>query len=263
MNAPGSIPRFVGHWSRQWVRGTGVLALLLWRTVGLLPKMDRKEYLRAMAEYGFGTLPVAMIVSVVNGVMIVMQTSLYTERFGARAFLGWAAGYSVLWEFGPLLLGLTLAARVGTRNAAELASLSIGGQIEGLAGISLDPLALLVTPRVWAVLTTVTLLAVPSFLVTILCEVAAAAISIDLPPGAFLSSFRQMLGPKELFAGVLKSFAFAWAIALVSTAVGLRASGGAKAVGQAAASSVVFGAAAIFSLDFVLSLALSGGWWGL
>lgn len=257
MTALSSIPRYVGHWAISWVRATGALALLLARTLYLLPRMDRREYLRAMADYGYGTLPLALIVSVVSGAMVVMQTSLYTERFGARSFLGWAAGYAVLWEFGPLLLGLTLAARVGSRNAAELASLNVGGQIEGLTGISLDPLAILVAPRVWAVLTVVTLLAMPSFAVTIVCEVIAAKLSLDLPPRVFLSSFEQMLGLGELAGGVIKSFAYAWAIALVSTAAGLSAKGGSRAVGAAAASAVVYGAASIFSLDFVLSLLLA------
>jgi phospholipid/cholesterol/gamma-HCH transport system permease protein len=65
---------------------------------------------------------------------VVLQSALYVERFGARAFLGWASGYAVLWEFGPLLLGLVMAARLGARNAAELATMQVGGQIEGLRG---------------------------------------------------------------------------------------------------------------------------------
>jgi phospholipid/cholesterol/gamma-HCH transport system permease protein len=65
-------------------------------------------------------------------------------------------------------------------------------------------------------------------------------------------------GPLLLgLGGVVKSSAFWLAIALVSTAVGLRARGGARAVGQAAAGAVVQGCAAIFLLDFLLTTTLA------
>lgn len=248
---------FFGHWVLEWIRATGALALMLGRVIVLLPRMDRREFLRSVRHFGYGTLPLTLVVATVTGATVVLQTSLYVERFGARQMLGWAAGYAVIWEFGPLLLGLMLTARVGARNAAELAQLAVGGQIEGLSGISLDPLSFLVAPRVWGVLVSVTFLTIPAFLVAILWEIVAAFFTLDLPVRVFLSTFEDMLGLQEIMAGFFKSFAFAVAIALVSTLFGLRARGGARAVGRAAASAVVYGAAAIFSLDFVLSSLLS------
>lgn len=244
-------------WLRQWVRATGALALMLARVVWLAPRMDRRELLRSISSFGVGTLPLAFIVAGVIGATVVLQTSLYVQRFGARTALGWAAGYAVLWEFGPLLLGLMMVARVGARNAAELAQLQVGGQLEGLAGISLDPVPLLIAPRVWGVVLSILFLCVPVFLLAILWELVAAYLSLDLPLRVFLSSFSGMVGAGELWAGVIKSVAFALATALVSTLAGLRASNGARAVGEAAAWAVVYGAAAIFSLDFVLSSLLA------
>ena len=215
--------------------------------------MRGREYVRALQEFGVASLPLASIVGVVIGAMVVLQTSLYTDRFGARAFLGWAAGYAVLWEFGPLMLGLMMNARVGARNAAELASLQIGGQIEGLSGVSVDPLAVLIAPRVWGMVTAIALLGMPTYLLGILSEAVAAKLTLELPLRVFLENFAGMIGLTELAGGVLKILCYAWAVALISTALGLRAAGGARAVGQAAAASVVWGAAAIFSLDFAVS----------
>ncbi len=262
MNTLLALPWFVGHWFGRWLRATGIAALLLGRVLRELPRMRGRELLRSIQEFGVASLPLAGIVGVVVGAMVVMQTSLYTERFGARAFLGWAAGHAVLWEFGPLLLGLMMTARVGARNAAELASLRIGGQIEGLSGVSVDPLAVLVAPRVFGMIISITLLGIPTYLLAILSEAAAAKVTLGLPLRVFFDSFAGMLGLAELVSGMLKLFAYAWAVALISTALGLRAEGGARAVGQAAAATVVWGAAGIFSLDLVLSGLLAGaaGW---
>ncbi len=243
----------------------GALGLMLGRVFWLLPKLDRRELLRGLHAFGWQALPLTGVVSTMIGATVVLQTSLYTERFGARSYLGWAAGHAVIWEFGPLLLGMMMAARVGARNAAELAQLSVDGQLEGLSGISLDPVALLVAPRVWAVVASVSLLAAPAFLLAVLWEIVAAFFTLDLPVRVFLGTFSEMLGMDALFAGLLKSVAFAWAIALISSLCGIRAKGGSRAVGAAAAASVVWSAAAIFALDFAVStllhrLAASGLW---
>jgi len=239
------------------VRGVGALGVVLARTVLGLARMDRRELMRGLVQFGWGSLPLTLATAALTGATVVVQTSLYVQRFGARGILGWAAGYAVLWEFGPLLLGLVMAARLGARNAAELATMQVGGQLEGLRGIGLDPFAVLVAPRVVAMATSVTSLASLTFLVAVLFEALAAYFMLALPVRAFFDNFDSMLHPSALLAGVLKSSAFGLAIALVSTAVGLRARGGASAVGQAAAGAVVLGCAAIFLLDFLLTTLLT------
>ena len=239
------------------VRAVGALALVLARTVLGLGRMDRRELARGLVQFGWGSLPLAVATAALTGATVVVQTALYVERFGARAVLGWAAGYAVLWEFGPLLLGLVMAARLGARNAAELATLQVGGQLEGLRGIGLDPFALLVAPRVVAMTVSMSSLSALTFLVAVLFEAAAAFFTLGLPVRAFFASFQDMLHATDVLGGMVKASAFGLAISVVSTAVGLRAQGGARAVGQAAAGAVVQGCAAIFVLDFVLTTTLA------
>lgn len=249
--------RWLGQEVLEGVRGVGALVLVLARTVLALARMDRRELLRGLVQFGWGSLPLTLAIAALTGATVVLQTSLYVQRFGARAFLGWAAGYAVLWEFGPLLLGLVMAARLGARNAAELATMQVGGQLEGLRGIGLDPFAVLVAPRVVAMAASVTGLSTLTFLVAVVFESLAAFFTLALPVRAFFYSFEDLVHPIDMLGGVVKSGSFGLAIALVSTAVGLRARGGARAVGQAAAGAVVLGCAAIFLLDFLLTSTLT------
>jgi phospholipid/cholesterol/gamma-HCH transport system permease protein len=238
-------------------RGTGQLALVLARTLLRVRQMRRDEFWRGLSSFGFDSLPLTVAVAVLAGITVVVQTTIYVERFGARAMIGWAAGYSVLWEFGPLFLGLMLAARAGARNAAELATLTVGGRIEGLRGVSLDPFALLIAPRVLALALSVALLAATAFLVAILCEGITAVALLDLPQRVFAENLAARITWRDLLAGEVKSAVFGAAIALVSTAVGLAAQGGARAVGQAASRAVVMSCGAIFGLDWVLTTVLT------
>ncbi len=243
------------------VRAAGALGLVVGRTLLALPKLERHELGRALVQFGYGSLPLALATAALAGIIVVLQSGIYVQRFGARAYLGWAASYGVMWEFGPLLLGLIMSARIGARNAAELALMQVGGQIEGLRGIGLDPFAILVAPRVVAMEVSMLALSTFTFAVAILLESVAAFFILGLPVRVFFGTFSQMLGPLDILGGVVKTGTFGLATSLLSTTVGLSARGGAHAVGQAAASAVVQGCAAIFVLDFVLTSVLAG-WMG-
>ncbi|WP_241759312.1 MlaE family ABC transporter permease [Pyxidicoccus parkwayensis] len=249
---------WLGRMGLDTVRGAGALGLVAGRTVLGLPRLERRELARALVQFGYDSLPLALATAALAGVIVVLQSGLYIQRFGARAFLGWAAGYGILWEFGPLLLGLIMSARIGARNAAELATMQVGGQIEGLRGIGLDPFAILVAPRVVAMELSMLALSSFTFLVAILFESVAALLTLGLPLRIFYGTFADMLDPLDILGGVIKTGAYGLAISLVSTAVGLSARGGARAVGQAAASAVVQSCAAIFVLDFLLTSLLTG-----
>jgi len=235
----------------------GAGAVLSGRVIARLPRMRGREVVRSAARLGADSAPLVLLAAVVTGMLMVLQTQLYVERYGARAFLGWAASFAVLWEFGPLLLGMMLAARAGAQNAAELAALSASGHLEGLEGVALDPIALLVAPRMTALLAASAVLSALFFLVAIGFEMAAAVVSLRLPPQVFLGSLRESLGLRDLLAGVIKSTAFGSAVAVISSLSGLRARGGARAVGEATARSVQRAAAAIFGLDFLLTQVLT------
>ncbi len=246
-------PQFLGRFALVLLRGIGALALVATRTVLHLPRLDRREFLRALVHFGFRSLPLALGVAALTGAIVILQAGAYAERFGARQYSGWAAGYSVLWELGPLLLGLMMAARIGARNAAELALLKVNGQIEGLRGISLDPFGLLVAPRVVATAISVAALSTLTFLFAALWESIAAYFTMKLPVRVFFGAFADMLWWGDFLGGGLKALIFGVAISLISTAVGLAASGGARGVGRAAARSVVLSAFAIFALDFAVT----------
>jgi len=249
----------LGRGTLAAARAAGQSALVLGRTLRAAPRMNRRELLRAFGHFGWESLGICLWVAVVIGVMVVVQSGLYANRFGARMALGWASGFAVTWEFGPLLLGVVLAARVGARNAAELAVLKAGGQLEGLSGISLDPYPVLLAPRWVAITASTGMLASVTLLVAVCMEVVSAWASLGVPPRVFTGSMADALGWQDVLGGTTKALFFGAAVATVSTAVGLRASGGARGVGLAAASAVVRSSFAIFGLDLLLTPVLAAG----
>lgn len=249
--------RALGAFSIWLIRLVGANLLVFGRTLLHLPRLNLGELSRALVLFGYRSLPLSVGAATLIGATVVLQAGVYATKFGARLYVGWAAGFALLWEFGPLLLGLVMAARIGARNAAELALLTVNGQIEGLKGISLDPFRILVAPRVVASVLSVLALTTTTFMVAIAWEAVAAYFTLHLPVRIFFQAFSDMLRWGDLVGGVLKTTAFGLAISVVSTAAGLRATGGARGVGQAAAAAVVTSCAAIFALDFLLTPLLS------
>lgn len=249
--------RHFGAFVLWLTRLVGANLLVFGRTLLHLPRLNLGELGRALVLFGYRSLPLSLGAATLIGATVVLQAGVYANKFGARLYTGWASGFALLWEFGPLLLGLVMAARIGARNAAELALLTVNGQIEGLQGISLDPFRILVAPRVVASVISVMALTTTTFLVSIGWEAVAAYFTLDLPVRIFFQSFSDMLRWGDLAGGVTKTTFFGLAISVVSTAAGLRASGGARGVGQAAAAAVVTSCAAIFTLDFLLTPVLS------
>lgn len=239
------------------MRTVGKLALVIGRSVRALPRMSGRELIRGGANFGTDSLALTLAVAVLAGATVIIQTTIYVENFGVRAYLGWGAGYGTLWEFGPLFVGLMLAARAGARNAAELATLKVGGQLEGLRGISLDPYALLIAPRLISLTVGVSLLSALAFLVAILTQAVASSVTLHLSWGVFADNLSVYLGWQDLIAGEIKSGVFGAAIALISTAAGISAEGGARAVGRAASAAVVYSCGSIFGLDLILTSVLS------
>jgi phospholipid/cholesterol/gamma-HCH transport system permease protein len=235
------------------------VALVFGRALASLPRLQWRELLRTVSHFGFDSLPLIAAVALLTGLTVVVQAHLYVRYFNARQFVGWAAGYAIFWEFGPLLLGLMLATRTGAKNAAELAVYRTAGQLEGLEGIGVDPLPVVVAPRLFGLLAAGMLLSSITFLLAIACEAVASQLFLDLPWRAFALSFQGMLSWRDVAAGLTKCFAFALAISVLSTTAGLTAEGGAEGVGRAAARAVVSSAGAVFALDFLLTAALTGG----
>lgn len=231
----------------------GGLAFILGRTAAALPRLDRRELLRSLVRFGQASLPLGAVVAAFVGAILVSQTSFYVRRFGAREVLGWAAGYAILREFGPLIVTLVMAGRIGARNAAELASLGIGGQLEGVRGAGVDLFRVLVAPRIVAATLAMALVGTVCSLAAIVVGSVSGATLLDVPMRTFYGAFRDYLSTADVAFGLAKDTAFGLAIAIVSTHAGLRARGGAAAVGRAAAMAVVWSAAIVALLDYVIT----------
>lgn len=250
---PGAFSRLFG--------GVGAVAMVLVDalTATLAGRCDRDELAKGLSRLGVASLPVILATALFVGGTIVVQAAPLILRYGAESLLGWGAGFGILREVGPVLTGLMISGRVGSNNTAELGTLKVTEQVDGLRALAIDPVGYLVAPRVLAIVITTVVGTAFSMLIALLGAAVVGQVVLGVHPVTFVNGLTGgLLGWGDVLHGMLKAFAFGLAIAACSTSYGLSASGGPPGVGRAVNSSVVVSAAVIFGMDALVSLAMRG-----
>jgi phospholipid/cholesterol/gamma-HCH transport system permease protein len=238
------------------VGGMGVLlARILSRLVRL--DLDGPETLSAMYRMAVKSVPIVVVTALFTGGIMVLQAAPTVERFGAHGLLGWGAGFGTLREIGPLLTALMISGRVGANNTAELGTMVVTEQIDGLRALSIDPFSFLVVPRFVGMVVTLFLSTILSDVLALVGAAYAGLPLLGVEPGVFYEGLTSgLLGIGDVVHGLSKSLVFGVVIALSSCEFGMATEGGAPGVGRAVNQTVVVSAAGIFVLDYLVSFAV-------
>ena len=219
------------------------------------PRLDGHELVYNLHRMGNRSVPIVALTAFFAGGLMVVQSAPFVKRLGATSLAGWAAGYAVLREIGPILIGLMFSGRVGANNTAELGTMTVTEQLDGLRALAIDPIRYLIVPRVLAMLIMLTALTIIGDLVALVGAAVVAYLVLDIDWRTMYFSFADNLTPHDFFHGVYKSVAFGAAIALTSCYFGVTVKGGAVGVGRAVNAAVVAAAVSIMLLDFFITYA--------
>ncbi|NTA58612.1 MlaE family lipid ABC transporter permease subunit [Agrobacterium tumefaciens] len=188
---------------------------------------------------GVRAVPIIMLMSFLIGAIIAQQGAFQLRYFGAEVFVVDLVGILQLREIGVLLTAIMIAGRSGSAITAEIGSMKMREEIDALKVIGLNPVGVLVFPRLVALT-----IALP--LLTILANFAAlfgAAIVTLLYSGitfeVFLSRLHGAVEESTIAAGMIKAPFMALIIGIVAAVEGMKVGGSAESLGKHVTSSVV------------------------
>jgi phospholipid/cholesterol/gamma-HCH transport system permease protein len=248
----------IGTTAREVARELGGITILAGRVARCLvpPRMDGRELVRNMYKMGNRSVPIVALTAFFVGGIMVIQAGMYVKQFNAAGLVGWGAGYAIFREIGPVLIALMFSGRVGSNNTAELGTMTVTEQLDGLRALAIDPIAYLIVPRVIAMM-------VMLFVLTVIGDAVAVAggmlfnkLLLDIEYSTFYYSLVDNLGWMDFVHGLVKSAVFGLSIALTSCYFGVSVRGGATGVGRAVNAAVVAAAVSIMLLDFFLTFLL-------
>lgn len=217
------------------------------------PRIDWRELIKNLYKMGVRSVPIVVLTAFFAGGLMTLQTGPFVKKLGATSLAGWGAGYAVLREIGPILIGLMFSGRVGANNTAELATMTVTEQLDGLRALAIDPVKFLVVPRVIAMIVMLVALTIIGDLVALLGASVVGRAMLGIDWSTMYYSFADNLTPYDFLHGIYKSIAFGAAIAMSSCYFGVTVRGGAVGVGKAVNAAVVAAAVSIMLLDFFLT----------
>lgn len=185
----------------------------------------RDEVRRLLAGASGRTLPLALGAAVLVGLAMVFQALYWLGAAGQDTLINQVIAGVLIREVAPLVVGLLLAGRSGTITLIEVGDIRGAARFRLLAASGIDPLLLLVLPRVVAFAIAAPALVV-LFLATALVsgwamDVVVSARPLDLP--SFLDDVLRAMGPNDFVLLPLKGVLIGSVVALVCCAVPLGA----------------------------------------
>ena len=181
---------------------------------------------------------VALIVFLV-GLTVAFQAAYQLRQFGAAIYVADLTAVSVVREMGPLMTAILVAGRSGSSIAAEIATMQVSEEIDGLKVMGMDPIEFLAVPRLLALIVVMPVLTALADLVGIFGGFLVGVYYLDLSAQAFLHQAIGALSAFDLVTGSIKAIAFAYGIGLIGLYYGIRVRGGASEVGRTTTASVV------------------------
>lgn len=245
----------IGQGTIDVVEGFGLFGILMVRALLMTfrPPIRFKNFFEAMEDVGVGSLFIVMLTGMFSGAVFSLQSVAAFRMFAAESMVGTTVALTLSRELGPVLTGLMVAGRSGSSMATTLGTMRVTEQIDAMEVMAVDAVHYLVTPRIVA---TVIMAPLLTMLFVFIGMVGAYGVAVGLmgvDPGMFIGNISIIVEPADLTNGAIKAAVFGLAIAAIGCYKGFYASGGAKGVGEATTTAVVYGSVSILVLNYFLT----------
>jgi len=205
-------------------------------------------------QIGLNAAPIVVLLTFMVGAVVAFLGATVLANFGAGIFTVDLVAFSFLREFGVLLTAILLAGRTASAFTAQIGSMKANEEIDAIRTLGLDPMDLLVLPRVLALLIALPLLTFLAMMAGILGGAVVCVVSLGISPDMFISLLHSDIGVQHFLVGMVKAPFFAFLIAAVGCLEGFKVSGSAESVGAHTTSSVVQSIFIVIVLDAVAAL---------
>ncbi|MFZ6690814.1 MlaE family ABC transporter permease [Undibacterium sp. SXout20W] len=198
---------------------------------------------------GVDALAIVGLTSFLLGIVIAYQGAAQLKHYGANIFVVELVGYAMLREFAPLMTAIIVAGRSGSSYAAQIGTMVVTEEIDALNTIGIEPIDLLVIPKLLALLLALPLLTLFADLFGVLGGMLMASSQLGVSPNQFITRFQSEIPLATLIIGIGKSFLFAMTIVVISCYQGFLTKANADSVGQQTTRSVVQSIFIVIVLD--------------
>lgn len=230
----------------------GFLGLALHRLAGTLLRPAQWRLAATafhMQQTGLNALPLVALLSFLVGAVVAYLGATVLRDFGAELFVVDLITYSFLREFGVLLTAILLAGRTASAFAAQIGTMKAREEIDAMRTLGLDPIVVLVLPRLLALLIMLPILSLLGTLAGFFGGLVVSVLALGLEPELFVHRLNESLALRHYLVGLAKAPVFALIIAIVGCLEGFKVAGTAQSVGERTTSAVVQSITLVIVID--------------
>ena len=208
----------------------------------LLPRPARWRWTSMtyhLEKYSVRSVPIIALINFLVGAIVTQQGIFQLTRFGAGPFAVNMVGILGLRELGLLMTAIMVAGRTGSAITAEIGSMNMREEIDALRVMALDPLEVLIMPRLIALV-----IALP--ILTFLADMAELGGGLvvswtygGMTPVVYISRLHNAILPETFLVGLIKAPFMAAVIGSIASIEGMEVRGSAESLGQHTTASVV------------------------
>ncbi|MCX8997533.1 ABC transporter permease [Rhizobiaceae bacterium BDR2-2] len=224
--------------------------LKLGRSSGVSPA----AIINQIDHMGVRAVPIIVLMSFLIGAIIAQQGAFQLRYFGAEVFVVDLVGILQLREIGVLLTAIMIAGRSGSAITAEIGSMKMREEVDALKVIGLNPIGVLVFPRLVALTVALPLLTI----IANFAALAGAAVVAWLYSGitfeVFQSRLNEAIEMSTIASGMIKAPFMALVIGIVAAVEGMKVGGSAESLGRQVTASVVKSIFVVILMDGLFAM---------
>ncbi|MEH6654462.1 ABC transporter permease [Loktanella salsilacus] len=226
------------------------IAGLLWRP----RRLRLTSLVHQCQQVGLNAVPIVALMAFLIGVVLAFQGSAQLRQFGAEVFVVDLISISVLRELGILLTAIIVAGRSGSAFTAAIGSMKMREEIDALRTLGLDPIDVLVVPRVLALMLMLPALGFVADLSGLIGGAMMSWIDLGVSPAVFQARLLSNTDVWHFGVGMIKAPFFALIIGIIGCYEGMSVGGDAESLGRLTSTSVVLSIFMVIVMDALFSI---------
>jgi phospholipid/cholesterol/gamma-HCH transport system permease protein len=190
-----------------------------------------------------------VLITFLIGAIIAQQGIFHFRKFGAESYVVDMVGILVLREIGVLIVAIMVAGRSGSACTAELGSMKMREEIDALTTMGLDPVEVLILPRIIALVIALPILAFLGSMAALYGGGLIAWLYGGMSPAIFIARLHEAVSVTHFEVGMIKAPFMALVIGIIACSEGLKVKGSAESLGRQTTTSVVKSIFLVIVLD--------------
>lgn len=207
-----------------------------------------------MEQVGLAAVPIVALLSFLIGAVIAYMGAMQLARFGAQIFVINLVEVTILREMAVVLTAIVVAGRSGSSFTAQIGAMVANEEVAAMQSMGLNPMALLVLPRILALTLMLPALVFLANIMGLLGGGIAVWLNMGLSLETYAARMQDAVNLNNFWVGMIKSPFFAVVIGLVGCFQGFQVTGSAESVGRLTTHAVVQSIFMVIVLDAAFAI---------